>query len=159
MATAGKDELEQLFPNLKDTPDFRIASPCDTRYNCIAWAAGSKELWWEPDPYGYYYWPKEAPRQYTLDAYVSAFAALGYERCDDDLLAPDFEKVAIYALDLRPTHAARQIASGMWTSKIGKNVDIEHTLAGLEGSFYGKVAVILRRPRDPSLLSTDSPTE
>jgi len=34
---------------------------------------------------------------------------------------------------------------GFWSSKIGKSVDIEHTLEGLEGSFYGQVAIIMRR--------------
>ena len=42
-------------------------------------------------------------------------------------------------------HAARQLTSGRWTSKVGQNIDIEHTLAGLEGPFYGEVVRILKR--------------
>ena len=57
-----------------------------------------------------------------------------------------------------PSHAARQLPSGHWTSKLGKAEDIRHsTLEAVEsdpnlGLGYGKVAVILKRP------STD-PTE
>jgi len=56
-----------------------------------------------------------------------------------------FEKVAIYALDGEPTHAARQLSDGTWTSKLGKDIDITHTLRALEGSTYGQVAAYLKR--------------
>lgn len=52
-----------------------------------------------------------------------------------------------------PTHAARQLPSGAWTSKLGEWEDIEHdTLEALEGSegrgeAYGRVALILKRER------------
>jgi len=46
-----------------------------------------------------------------------------------------------------PTHAARQLGPSNWTSKLGELEDVEHaTLQSLE-SFYGKVALVLRRPR------------
>ena len=51
-----------------------------------------------------------------------------------------------------PTHVARQLPSGAWTSKLGDWEDIEHqTLASLEerpgaAPAYGKVARILKRP-------------
>jgi len=57
-----------------------------------------------------------------------------------------FEKVAIYARDGTPLHAARQITSGKWVSKLGPREDIEHDLHGLAGNIYGSVAVILVRP-------------
>jgi hypothetical protein len=56
--------------------------------------------------------------------------------------------VALYAKPAGTvTHAARQLASGEWTSKLGKDVDISHSLRSLEGLTYGKVAVLLRRKR------------
>ncbi len=139
-----EQELESLFPNLKTSP-YSIKSPFDPGYNCIAWAAGDSERWWEPDSWGYYYWPSEAPRTYSLEAYIRAFESLGFVECTDDSLESDLKKIAIYAVGFRPTHAARQMRSGFWSSKIGKSVDIEHTLEGLEGSFYGQVALIMRR--------------
>jgi hypothetical protein len=75
---------------------------------------------------------------------------MGYEECATDELEPGFEKVVIYMdEDGFPTHAARQLENGNWTSKLGGWEDIEHTsLSCLEGTdlAYGTVAVILRRP-------------
>jgi hypothetical protein len=45
-----------------------------------------------------------------------------------------------------PTHAARQLRSGAWTSKLGISEDVEHELRALEGEIYGVVALILTRP-------------
>jgi hypothetical protein len=49
-----------------------------------------------------------------------------------------------------PTHAARQLTSGAWTSKLGNAADIEHELRALEGEIYGVVALILKRPMPQS---------
>ena len=56
------------------------------------------------------------------------------------------KKIAIYQSGGLPTHAARQLPDGQWTSKLGRNIDISHTLPGLEGPEYGQVAVFMRRP-------------
>jgi hypothetical protein len=45
-----------------------------------------------------------------------------------------------------PTHAARLLPSGLWTSKLGEWEDIEHDLLALEGDVYGTVALLLKRP-------------
>ncbi len=57
-----------------------------------------------------------------------------------------FEKVALF-VDAAgmPTHAARQVNSGAWTSKLGNSEDIEHELRALEGDIYGTVRLILKR--------------
>jgi hypothetical protein len=46
----------------------------------------------------------------------------------------------------KPTHAARQVGYGKWTSKLGSLVDIEHDINGVSGTRYGSVAVIMKRP-------------
>lgn len=102
--------------------------------------------WWWPHPDGY--WPAEVARELTLDTYISAFAIVGFVPCyDSSYLEPGYEKIALF-IDAsgKPTHAARQLSSGVWTSKLGPFVDIEHELSALEGQEYGSVAVILRRP-------------
>jgi hypothetical protein len=59
-----------------------------------------------------------------------------------------WEKVALFAHeDGTPTHAARQLASGRWTSKLGELEDIEHELEAVEGAAYGSVVVYLKRLR------------
>ncbi len=79
-------------------------------------------------------------------AFVAAFATLGYEPCSEEVSEPGWEKVALYASDDGiSTHAARQIADGRWSSKLGRAQDIEHDLRALEGADYGKVVQILRR--------------
>lgn len=137
--------LERFFPKLAEAP-YRVTSPPDENYNCVAWAAGSIETWWEPDPTGLYHWPPGVARELSIDAYIQAFRSLGYEPCSDMKLESGFEKVAIYAKGARPAHAARQLENGRWTSKLGEFEDIEHALEGLVGDQYGDVVRILRRP-------------
>lgn len=87
-----------------------------------------------------------------MNNFERAFRAQGYQRCS----APDadvaFEKVAIYVdANNVPTHASRQLETGEWASKLGKNVDIIHdtpeAVGGFEGRAYGRVALLMRRPR------------
>ena len=82
---------------------------------------------------------------------MELFRTAGYESCDDGALEVGQEKVAIYARDDRPQHAARQLANGRWTSKLGDYEDIEHdTPEELEGDGryeYGRIVVFMRRTR------------
>ncbi|MFM7428637.1 MAG: hypothetical protein ACKO1F_01925 [Flammeovirgaceae bacterium] len=56
-------------------------------------------------------------------------------------------KVALYGKDGKWTHAARQLVSGKWTSKMGSCEDIEHlTPLVLEGEGYGYVFQVMKRP-------------
>lgn len=137
--------LEHLFPNLRNTA-WSVESQRSPYYNCIAYAAGETHRWWEPTSRGY--WPPHLPLGVTLENIVRAFQYLGYGPSDNATLEPGYEKVALYInKDGRPTHAARQEESGKWISKLGKNVDIGHeTPKGVEGSEYGHVAQILKRP-------------
>lgn len=135
--------IERAFPRL-EAEGFRRTSQHTPEYNCIAWAAGDDDRWWWPSPESY--WPPGVPEEATLECFVLAFATRGYEPCADGALEPGVEKVALYADEAGvPTHAARQLPTGRWTSKLGTEVDIEHTLPGLEGPVYGKVAAFLRR--------------
>jgi hypothetical protein len=140
--------LELLFPKLSGAT-YEITSPAQPDYNCIAWAAGDDSRWWEPDPFGQYYWPEGVRRQYTLEAYAEAFQDLGFVECQDVVLEVGIEKVAIYAdLNGGPTHAARQLNDGTWTSKLGRREDIKHRdLDHVSGSYYGNPALILQRRR------------
>ena len=134
------------FPNL--TPqNHQIKSEETRNYNCLAWAAGEADRRWEPDIMEQWYWPDGVERDQTIKAFVKAYMTLGYERCPDGRLEPGFEKIAIYAFeDGTATHAARQLSSGVWTSKLGDFEDIDHeTLDCLIGPQYGKPVAYLRR--------------
>lgn len=145
MATS---ELYASFPKLRES-DHTITSPEDVAYNCIAWAAGDDSRWWWPDALEIAYWPPEAPRLETAAGFVAAFAQLGYSPCDSPELEPGAEKVALYLRGSQPSHMARQNPDGSWTSKLGCLEDIDHALEALEGTTYGSVAIILKRPRPP----------
>ncbi len=137
---------ENLFPDLRRT-GYQVTSPPDPLYNCIAHAAGISDAWWWPDEGGFDYWPAGAVREQTLTAFLQAFATIGYLPCPDGSLEPSWEKVAIYATNDGPVHAARQLENGRWTSKLGPDDDIEHVLEGLISATYGTVTQFLRRPR------------
>lgn len=139
--------LRRQFPFLADE-GFTETSPATAQYNCIAWAAGRTDEWWWPLPLGAYSWPAGIPRTETLDSFLLAFQSLGYTKCEDQKLEPGFERIALFTLDGKPTHAARQLADGFWTSKLGKWIDISHSLNGLVGPMYGEVAAFMKRPID-----------
>ena len=141
-------ELEQTFPKLRAS-GYRITGPATTRYNCIAWAAGDQDAWWQGE-LADAYWPEGIPVDGTAPSLVALFQSLGYQVCDSPDLEQDFDRVAIYAKGVEYTHVARQLADGGWTSKLGQSVQIEHaTLDALTGEAYGVVAQILKRPRLP----------
>jgi hypothetical protein len=140
---------ESDFPNLGDK-NHEVTSPATVEYNCIAWAAGDQQAWWWPDDpqIGYGYWPPNVPRTQTVLAFLLAYSTIGYVQCADGVLEVGFEKIAIYVgPDDIPTHAARQLTDGRWTSKIGGCEDIAHiNLECLQGELYGRVSVYLKRP-------------
>jgi hypothetical protein len=104
------------------------------------------DRWWWPVCDEKTYWPDSVPRETTVEAFREAFATFGYAVGADEDLEPHFEKIALFANDERvPTHAARQLPDGRWTSKLGKNEDIEHALHDLEGTTYGSVVEIMKR--------------
>ncbi len=144
MSDNKSEYIEKFFPNLKNTY-YQITSPQTRKYNCIAWAASDQKEWWWPIHSGY--WPEGAPRENTVRAFIIAYGLLGYSICDNGELEIGFEKIALYTINGVPSHAARQLDNGNWTSKLGPLEDIEHTLEGLIGDMYGVVTQFLKRPR------------
>ena len=143
--------VETLFPNLT-AAGYQITSAATPEYNCIAWAAAEDGVWWWPDSFGDYYWPATVPRIETLEAFAQAYRTLGYEPCESASLEFGFDKIAVYInTQGQPTHAARQLRGGAWTSKLGQLEDIEHAaLEGLHGAIYGRVGLIMRRDAQTS---------
>lgn len=135
------------FPYLT-TGRYVITSPATPYYNCIAWAAGEDFRWWWPTP-GVYFWPAHVPAEETVDAFTTAFESIGYSVCADGTLEAGFEKVVIYTTQAGvPTHMARQLPSGAWTSKLGSDVDLEHRATrDVEGPAYGAATRFLKRRR------------
>jgi len=151
------DDIEGAFPDLRKE-HYHVTGKPTEKYNCIAFAVGDKWKWWWPDPYGEYHWPKNAPREATVPAFLKMFGLFGYGECDDPNLAPKSEKIAIYYDPIgtsntpaeMTTHAARQLVSGHWKSKLGPFHQIEHyTLECLNGidPAYGEPIKFMDRNR------------
>lgn len=136
--------FREYFPNAPES--LRITSPQTPEYNCFAWAAGVSDEWWEPGRS----WPIDSSSDWNIDVVVRAFGSRGFVRCESGSLEQGIEKLAIYCnSDGEPTHAARQLTDGRWTSKLGTWEDVEHDLVDFEGAdpAYGDARVFLKRPR------------
>ena len=155
-------DLEMLFPRLRGQP-YRVTSPADPDYNCIAWALGESDGWWSPVEDPEHLWPIGLPSVSNGDTRLTVsdirivFEHLGFVSCVDGELVDGIEKIALYASDGEFRHVARQLPSGRWTSKLGGDRDIEHSLNGIEGTAgvsslyrYGFVVEFMQRERaDP----------
>lgn len=145
-----KTEIEEVFPKLASL-GYEVTSEDDPRYNCFAWAAGDNSRWWaisSPRSFGGYYWPESVADDAALQTYIDVYRIHGFTECEDAALEADFEKIALY---MNPegnvTHATRQLQTGRWTSKLGRDVDIEHgTADALASTHYGSVVKFMKRP-------------
>ncbi len=122
-----------------------ITHPPDPAYNCLAWAAGITDaIWWPADPDAI--WPVGVTNELTISAIAEALATAGYTTCADGDYEVGFEKAAIYAKGDIPTHVARQLVGGLWSSKLGRDYTVSHnTPHGVAGVVYGVVVLYLRR--------------
>ncbi len=118
-------KLRRLFPKLFGG-QYRVTSARTKEYNCLAWAAGRTDEWWEARTVGI--WPPGVRRDGSVSAAVELFLLEDFSctHLGDVALEPGVIKLAIYGDDGYYTHTARQLPSGKWTSKIGKLEDIEH---------------------------------
>jgi len=144
-------ELEADFPKLRNG-GYRITSPHEVGYNCIAHALYDSRQFWQfmRGRTKGYFWPLNWNN--SLAAWMEVFRLHGFTPCESGELETETEKIAIYVRPSNsPTHVARQVESGKWTSKLGKDYDIEHDsldlLEGDEADEYGKVEVFMKRPR------------
>jgi len=144
-------EIRSLFPNLAQVTSFKVTSDQADIYNCVSWAISETHRWWWPVTKGkkYGYWPPGLSQALTIDNFIAALATVGFEPCQNFDVEAGFEKVVLYMhRSGAPTHLARQLPNGRWTSKLGELWDIEHkTLGGLEGSLYGRPIKAFRRPQ------------
>jgi hypothetical protein len=77
-----------------------------------------------------------------MEAFEDWFAADGWEETTDQSVEEGKQKVALFALNGEPTHAARLVAQDQWTSKLGAHIDLTHAFDDLDGPNYGAVIKI-----------------
>lgn len=123
--------------------NYVLTSPIDRKYNCIAWTFRDKTKYWWPSPF--FYWPSGVPREVTIEAFKQLYIFNGYIVCNNSNLEVGYEKVAIYAKNTIPTHAAKQLDNGKWTSKLSDEEDVEHDSLEDLIVLFGNIEVILKR--------------
>lgn len=144
-------EIISIFPNVANDPLFKITSPRDYEYNCIAWSLKRNDVWVWPalsDESEGFVWFDGINNSEQVDDFVKAYEKHGFQLCNDSLPEPGYTKIALY-IDANGTvtHAARQLPNGLWTSKLGWWQDIQHSEPQtLEGDFYGRVFCYMKAP-------------
>src|SRR5262249_53717202 len=98
--------LRAMCPRLAEE-DYVESSRARRTCNCFAWAAGDQTRNWyprgEPD---LSYWPPGVRDDVTIDAFVEAYATLGFTPCADGVLVEGVAKIVLYAdIDGAPSHA------------------------------------------------------
>ena len=136
--------FQKDFPRLTDTAAKKTSEPT-AQYNCIAWAFEDNTKWWWPMRRRY--WPLSYDGLTTMEAFLKLLATDGWVKTDNRFFESGARKIALYAnvFDGQPTHAARLLENGAWTSKLGENIDISHDLHELEGPTYGTVVAVFSR--------------
>lgn len=158
-------QLYAVCPNLARAR-WRVASPYDDAYQCIAWAAGrmDRQMW----PTRNYWWFSdlplvEIPQEASIDHFVQGFASLGYKPCQKRTFEFGYQKVAIFVNDVGVTHMARQHILGRgWLSKVGDWEDIVHAkLEDVEGDMsplayqYGRAVQLMKRSWGAAIANLD----
>lgn len=152
-AADARAQLYGEFPNLANAK-WRIKSPCDDNYQCIAWAACQVNREWWPWQLTRYYWPPGFAKFPALTPVpVASFAEVfeklfGYRQCAGAEFELGYQKIAIYTNgSLGVTHMARQQLLGKrWLSKLGSEEDIVHdTLADVGQGSYGAAVYYMKR--------------
>lgn len=143
------------FPLLANDPNFIITSKQTPDYNCIAWAADVSNAWYQPidnPPIQFdgvkYDWPFDLPNDKSLATYKCLFENKRYVECSNFDFDVNFKKIALYIDPVTNfcTHAARQLRNGHWTSKLGREFDIQHSDPTLiAGGLYGVIGCYMQQ--------------
>lgn len=144
--------IEFPYIRQRNYPLFRT-SRSTGEYNCIAWALGFDDVWFEPPeggaryPDSIYSWPDDIPDEFSAFAYIRLFEIHGFRRCKTCEAETGYVKVALWFDPTKPRrpHAARLCEDGYWTSKMGDEEDIKHDIRALMGGPYGDNIYFLKK--------------
>lgn len=137
------DSLPNIVGKYKRTSDPSI------KYNCLAHAVGVDWGWFEPPNHlPGYYWPPGIDAEWNDKTIKEVLSRFGYkELADGSDLEEGYDKIAVYGDTEGPTHFARQLPNGSWSSKLGELIDVQHdTLECLFGAdHYGEILYYVKR--------------
>lgn len=141
-----KGAIEADFPSLAGK-DYELSDE-DFNYNCLAFALGDLDHWWEPPIGQGRYWPPGFPNDTTVLTVESIIKIHGFTVELGKETEPSNEAIAIYAAGDEWEHFAK-FSNGTWSCKLGEGHDVTGVaLKDLEGPLYGTVVKILCRPKE-----------
>ena len=140
---ATKKDIENWFPNIIGK-SFKITKS-NFNFNCVAFTLDIfNDYMWVTEKI----WPKQLPRKLNIESFKLLYELYGYKECFDDSYDKAFDKIAFYAKNNQPLHAAKQFGN-IWKSKIS-NLIVEHELDWLSGNSYdsyGDIVFIMKRKK------------
>ena len=150
--------LNKRTINPNDPRFVSVSSDVSDEYNCVAWALGNRDLWWEPHTPGSImedrgYWPDGLPHDRAPETLRELFRQQGFVDCENGDLDSRSVKISLCRMQDADgsyiwTHTARQLRSGSWTSKLGNSYEVTHRRPeDLDGRLYGDVYAFMAKPR------------
>jgi len=140
-----KEDVELEFPALVGK-DYDLSDE-DFNNNCLGFALGDVNNWWEPPKGSGQYWPPGFPDDITVATVETIIRVHGFTVEITEDTQPETDAIAIYAIGKDWTHFAK-FSSGAWTSKLGAGHDVSRvSLDDLKVDIYGTVVKILCRPK------------
>lgn len=97
-----KKRIIGIFPKLATDKNFKLTSPINPNYNCLAWACHYNDRWMQPPSItpppldSVVYWPEDAKQGMEIECLIDAFRTKGYELCDSWEYEDKYQKVALY---------------------------------------------------------------
>ena len=138
---ATNKDLEFWFPNIIGKSYKISVSTWD--FNCVAFTLGIYDDYvWNTEKS----WPSSVPRDLKIENFRKLYEFYGYKECVDFSYEKKYEKIAFYAKNNQPLHAAKQF-NDIWKSKIS-NLIVEHELKWLCGNTtdaYGDIVFIMKK--------------
>ena len=134
------------FPSLHHDINWKINSPEDGSYNCLAYAAVITDKFFWPGNRPEYTWHKDVPMDTQLPTLILFYEKHEFIECENFDFENGYQKIALYIKDDEITHAARQLSTGLWCSKLGPSHDIIHSNPyTVEGNQYGRAVSAMKR--------------
>jgi hypothetical protein len=139
-----RSEVEYDFPRLIGK-EFDLSDE-SFNYNCLAYALGDHNQWWEPPRAPGQYWPPGFSEDVTIQTVEKIIRVHGYTKEVELGSMPEADAIAIYGIGEEWAHFAK-FSGGKWEAKLGCGHDVQGVnLSDMEVPIYGKVVKILSRP-------------
>jgi len=142
---SGQEKADQI--------DWSAASDPVGTYNCFGFALGYNQ-WWEPPVFidelianEEAIWPLGLSESLDIDNYIAAARTERFYVSQDAMWEESCDTIMLYFTtnDRKFQHAARQVSSGVWSSKLGTGSDITHAIDGIDRIDFGTGRIYMKR--------------